>query len=74
MKQKASIVALFLAGLLIGVVATLLYTALSTGWYEYYWAMNAVEARETMNYQGWQPIPGHPNMLILRRPRYRIGW
>lgn len=72
--MKRTIAVVLLVGWLAGIATGLAYIALTTGWYEYYWAASAVEAKDTVNFQGWQPIPGHQNMLVLRRPRYRIGW
>ncbi len=72
--MKKTLAVAFLCGIALGVGAALLCVALYTGWYEYYWASNLVEARETMNYQKWEPCPGLQNNLVLRRPRYRIGW
>jgi len=74
LKHKRVIAIALLIGWLLGIGTGLGYVALHTGFYEYYWAANLVEARETLNYQGWQPVPGSPNNLILQRPRYRLFW
>jgi hypothetical protein len=74
MKGKLLVATLLLIGWLLGITTGLAYVALHTGFYEYYWAANLVDARETLNFQGWQPVPGHPNTLILQRPRYRLFW
>lgn len=47
--------------------------AISAGaWYEYRWEANALAARDRVNDDGWEIVPGQPNERYLRRPRLRV--
>jgi hypothetical protein len=70
----------FIVGLAVGSVLTLAALVGTGEYYEYYTFINRLSSRpevlgnveSRINTHGWQPVPGYPPEVLLRRPRVHM--